>query len=213
MLIFKAGKNAKFALQHPNIFRVLASPWTIRKTERRKFAFFMGNEKCLGTPKDGRSQIAHFEKKGNEESFEYLFHFKDKQWNVRQRKRRSSVQNERWQREEGMALWFSDVWLHWEDTQPTATAQGAEPEGPATRSKSQWSTLVFCLDSFLGKSFAIGNHLPPKRGGAKTAREHTQIWLLSLQEPTSSPKKNVANPSRATDKLCTFFVLCALPFV
>ena len=37
--IFRAGKNAKFALQHPIIFGVLASPWTILKTEKIEFAF------------------------------------------------------------------------------------------------------------------------------------------------------------------------------
>ena len=39
MPIFRACKNAKFALQHPIIFGVLASPWTTLKTEKRKFAF------------------------------------------------------------------------------------------------------------------------------------------------------------------------------
>ena len=37
--IFKTGKNAKFALQHPIIFGVLVSPWIILKAEKRKFAF------------------------------------------------------------------------------------------------------------------------------------------------------------------------------
>ena len=41
---FRACKNAKFALQHPIIFGVLASPWTTLKTEKRKNA---GNEKRL----------------------------------------------------------------------------------------------------------------------------------------------------------------------
>ena len=36
--IFRACKNAKFALQHPIVFGVLASPWTTLKTEKRKFA-------------------------------------------------------------------------------------------------------------------------------------------------------------------------------
>ena len=35
----RACKNAKFALQNPIIFGVLASPWTTLKTEKRKFAF------------------------------------------------------------------------------------------------------------------------------------------------------------------------------
>ena len=38
MPIFRACKNAKFALQHPIIFGVFASPWTTLKTEKRKFA-------------------------------------------------------------------------------------------------------------------------------------------------------------------------------
>ena len=37
--IFRACKNAKFALQHPIIFGVLASPWTTLKTEKSKFTF------------------------------------------------------------------------------------------------------------------------------------------------------------------------------
>ena len=37
--IFRAGKNAKFALQHPIIFGVLASPWTILKTEKENLRF------------------------------------------------------------------------------------------------------------------------------------------------------------------------------
>ena len=37
--IFRACKNAKFALQHPIIFGVFASPWTTLTTEKRKFAF------------------------------------------------------------------------------------------------------------------------------------------------------------------------------
>ena len=39
MPIFRACKKAKFALQHPIIFDVLASPWTTLKTEKRKLAF------------------------------------------------------------------------------------------------------------------------------------------------------------------------------
>ena len=35
---FRACKNAKFALQHPIIFGVLASPWITLKTEKRKLA-------------------------------------------------------------------------------------------------------------------------------------------------------------------------------
>ena len=37
--IFRACKNAKFALQHPIIFGVFASLWATLKTEKRKFAF------------------------------------------------------------------------------------------------------------------------------------------------------------------------------
>ena len=39
MRIFRACKNAKFALQHLIIFSDFASPWTTLKTEKRKFAF------------------------------------------------------------------------------------------------------------------------------------------------------------------------------
>ena len=39
MPIFRACKHAKFALQHPIILDVFASPWTTLKTEKRKFVF------------------------------------------------------------------------------------------------------------------------------------------------------------------------------
>ena len=49
--IFRAGKNAEFALQHPIIFGVLASPWTILTTEKRKFAFSWEMKVSLDTLK------------------------------------------------------------------------------------------------------------------------------------------------------------------
>ena len=43
-----ACKNAKFALQHPIIFGVLASPWTTLKTEKRKLACSWGMKSVSG---------------------------------------------------------------------------------------------------------------------------------------------------------------------
>ena len=73
------------------------------------------------------------------------------------------------QREEGVALWFFG---HVTSLTRQSTDCGSTRSRRATRSKSQWSTLVFCLDNFHGKSF--GRHLPPKRGEQRQL-ENTRI--------------------------------------
>ena len=61
MLIFKAGKNAKFAVQHPIIFDVLVSPWTILKASKRKFAFSWEMKRHECTSEVGRVMLKWFE--------------------------------------------------------------------------------------------------------------------------------------------------------
>ena len=58
--IFRACKNAKFSLQHPIIFGVLASPWTTLKTEKREFAFSWEMKSVSGHPNPPTIMITVF---------------------------------------------------------------------------------------------------------------------------------------------------------
>ena len=48
------------SLQHPNIFSVLASPWTTLKTEKRKFAFSWEMKRVSEHLKCARGNLSSF---------------------------------------------------------------------------------------------------------------------------------------------------------
>ena len=104
--IFRACKNAKFALQHAIIFGVLASPWTTLKTEKRKFACSWEMKSVSGHQKQGFPNRLIF--RSSVEQFANVV--------VRTRSIYASIWCKRWPR--AHVRWFSRKlalwWLFWQ---------------------------------------------------------------------------------------------------